>query len=185
MDERGRLGVKRCAEKNAAYQTSLFTRAESEWVEVDVKRVRVERSRKFGGPWLGRELLLRLELERSLEETLPNGREEIPWSAMAMILILGRLCELSSELHLAEHLYEASAMSDLLGVPEEKVNEDRLYRALDTLLSNDLTKVPPRSSPKRASSALSSAAAPCIRITDINIGRSANCSHSHEPALFC
>jgi transposase len=134
MDERGRLGVKRCAEKNTAYQTGLFTSTEPEWVEVDVKRVRVERSRKFGGPWLGRELLRRLELDRFLEEKLPNGREEIPWSAMAMILILGRLCEPSSELHLAEHLYEASAMSDLLGVPEEKVNEDRLYRALDILL---------------------------------------------------
>ena len=134
MDERGRLGVKRCAEKSTGYQTGLFTTTEPEWVEVDVKRVRVERSRKFGGPWLGRELLRRLELDRFLEETLPNGREEIPWSAMAMILILGRLCEPSSELHLAEHLYEASALSDLLGVPEEKVNEDRLYRALDTLL---------------------------------------------------
>jgi transposase len=134
IDERGRLGVKRCAEKNPCYQTGLFTRAEPEWVEVDVKGVRVERSRKFGGPWLGRELLRRLELDRFLEQTLPSGREEIPWSAMAMILILGRLCEPSSELHLAEHLYQASAMPDLLGVPEEKVNEDRLYRALDTLL---------------------------------------------------
>src|SRR5436309_3737138 len=134
MDERGRLGVKRCAEKHSGYQTGLFTKTEPEWVEVDVKRVRVERSRKFGGPWLGRELLRRLELDRFLEERLPNGREEIPWSAMAMILILGRLCEPSSELHLAEHLYEASAMSDLLGVPEEKVNEDRLYRTLDILL---------------------------------------------------
>src|SRR5437879_10091523 len=55
MDERGRLGVKRCAEKNTAYQTGLFTTTEPDWVEVDVKRVRVERSRKFGGPWLGRE----------------------------------------------------------------------------------------------------------------------------------
>ena len=134
MDERGRLGVKRCAEKNPGYQTGLFTTTEPEWVEVDVKRVPVERSRKFGGPWLGRELLRQLELDRFLEEKLPNGREEIPWSAMAMILILGRLCEPSSELHLAEHLYQASALSDLLGVPDEKVNEDRLYRALDTLL---------------------------------------------------
>jgi transposase len=134
MDERGRLGVKRCAEKQPGYQTGLFSRAEPEWVEVDLKRVRVERSRKFGGPWLGRELLRRLELDRFLAETLPNGREEIPWSAMAMILILARLCEPSSELHLAEHLYEASALSDLLGVPDEKVNEDRLYRTLDTLL---------------------------------------------------
>src|SRR5882724_9290202 len=127
MDERGRLGVKRCAEKHSGYQSDFFTKTEPEWVEVDVKRVRVERSRKLGGPWLGRELLRRLELDRFLEETLPNGREEIPWSAMAMILILGRLCEPSSELHLAKHLYEASAMSDLLGVPEEKVNVEELY----------------------------------------------------------
>ena len=90
MDERDRLGVKRCAEKNSGYQTGLFTRAEPEWVEVDLKRVRVERSRKFGGPWLGRELLRRLELDRFLEQTLPNRREEIPWSEMAMILIFGR-----------------------------------------------------------------------------------------------
>ncbi len=120
MDERGRLGVKRCAEKNTSYQTDLFTRAEPESVEADVKGVRVERSRKFGGPWLGKELLRRLELDRFLQERLPNRREELPWSAMAMILILGRLCEPSSELHLAEHLYPVSAMSDLLGVPEER-----------------------------------------------------------------
>jgi transposase len=134
MDEQGRLGVQRCAEKRTGYQTALFRTTEPEWVEVDLKRVRVERSRKFGGPWLGRELLRRLDLDGFLEQTLPNGREEIPWSAMAMILILARLCEPSSELHLAEHLYEASALSDLLGIPDEKVNEDRLYRALDTIL---------------------------------------------------
>ena len=53
---------------------------------------------------------------------------------MALVLVLGRLCEPSSELHLAEHFYEASALAELLGVPAEKVNEDRLYRALDQLL---------------------------------------------------
>src|SRR5512136_2981013 len=62
-DERGRLGVKRCAERSPAEQGSLFPRARPEWIEVDVKRVRVERSRKFGGPWLGLELLRRLELD--------------------------------------------------------------------------------------------------------------------------
>ena len=51
-----------------------------------------------------------------------------------MVLVLGRLCDPSSELHLAEQSYEASALSDLLGVPAEKVNDDRLYRALDQLL---------------------------------------------------
>jgi transposase len=134
MDEQGRLGVKHCAEKRPGHQTDLFRSTEPEWVEVDVKRVRVERSRKFGGPWLGKELLRRLALDEFLEQTLPNGREEIPWSATAMILLLARLCEPSSELHLAEHVYQGSALSDLLGIPDEKVNEDRLYRALDTLL---------------------------------------------------
>jgi len=44
---------------------------------------------KFGGPWLGLELLRRLELDRFLEETLPEGREEIPWPLMATVLVLG------------------------------------------------------------------------------------------------
>jgi transposase len=134
LDERGRLGVRRCAEERGEQQASLFPSPEPEWVEVDLKRVHVECSRKFGGVWLGRELLRRLELDRFFEEALPNGREEIPWAAMAMVLVLGRLCEPSSELHLAERFYESSALADLLGVPADKVNEDRLYRALDALL---------------------------------------------------
>jgi len=69
-----------------------------------------------------------------IERTLATGKEEIPWPVMAQILILARLCNPSSELHIAEHFYESSALSDLLGVAAEKVNEDRLYRALDQLL---------------------------------------------------
>ncbi|MGB9604717.1 MAG: IS1634 family transposase, partial [Bryobacteraceae bacterium] len=134
MDEQGRLGVKRCAERAASHQGHLFRDAEPRWVEVDVKRVRVERSRRFGSSWLGLELLRRLELDRFLEATLPEGREEIPWSMMATVLVLGRLCDASSELHLVEQFYESSALADLLSVPAEKVNEDRLYRALDRLL---------------------------------------------------
>jgi len=57
MDEQGRLGVKRCAGRTATQQGSWFRETQPEWVEVDVRRVRVESSRKFGGPWLGLELL--------------------------------------------------------------------------------------------------------------------------------
>ena len=53
---------------------------------------------------------------------------------MAQILMLGRMVEACSELRLAEHTYEASALADLMGVPAEKVNDDRLYRSLDRLL---------------------------------------------------
>ena len=48
--------------------------------------------------------------------------------------MLSRLCDPSSELYIAEHLYERTALGDLLGVPAGKVNDDRLYRALDVLL---------------------------------------------------
>jgi transposase len=37
-------------------------------------------------------------------------------------------------LHIAEHFYAQSALVELLGIPSEKVNENRLYRALDALL---------------------------------------------------
>lgn len=134
MDEQGRLGVKRCAERAGWHQGHLFRDPEPEWVEVDLKQVRVERSRRLGGPWLGLELWRQLQLDRFLEQTLPAGREEIPWPLMVTVLVVGRLCEATSELHLAERLYESSALADLLGVPAEKVNPDRLYRALDALL---------------------------------------------------
>ncbi len=134
MDEQGRLGVKRCAERRTAEQSGLFDQSRAEWVEIDLKRVKVERSRRFGGPWLGLELLRRVELDRFLESVLPAGREQVPWPLMATVLVLGRLCDPSSELQLAERFYENSALSDLLSVPAEKVNEDRLYRALDALI---------------------------------------------------
>ena len=53
---------------------------------------------------------------------------------MATVLVLGRLCDASRELHLAERFYQSSAPAELLSVPAEKVNEDRLCRALDALL---------------------------------------------------
>ena len=134
MDEQGRLGLKRCASGAGAPPAGLFAEASADWVEVDLKRVKIERKREFGGPWIGLELMRRLQLDQFLFEHLPAGREEVPWPLMAMVLVLGRLCYPSSELGVAARFYESSALADLLGVPAEKVNEDRLYRALDALL---------------------------------------------------
>ena len=136
MGEGERLGVQQAARgQGHSWQGRLFDEGgEPEWVEVDAKRVRAEQVRDFGGYWLGLEVSERLELIPLLERLLPQGREEIPWSMMAMTLVLMRLCEPSSELRIAEHLYERSALGDLLGVPLGKVNDDRLYRALDKLL---------------------------------------------------
>jgi transposase len=135
LDDRGRLAIRpQEAEGKGSYQRCLFEDEEPEWIEVDLKRIAVERTRRFGGPWLGLELFRRLGLDEFVRKTIPGGREEVPWAVMAMVLVLGRLCDPSSELHLAEQVYESSAMSELLGVPVDKVNDDRLYRALDQLL---------------------------------------------------
>ena len=130
------LGVKQAAtHKAGSWQSRLFDEeGEPEWVEVDSKRVRVEGVRDFGGCWLGLEVSERLGLIPLLQRLLPAGQEDIPWSMMAMTLVLMRLCEPSSELRIAEHLYEKSILPDLLGIPADKVNDDRLYRALDRLL---------------------------------------------------
>jgi len=135
MDKGGRLGIKRAAQGgDIPHQRRLFDEVEPEWVEVDIRRVRVERCVDFAGPWLGLELCKRLGLISWLKRVLPEGREEIPWSLMGLVLVLSRLCDPSSELHIAEHFYGHTALNDLLGVPVDKVNEDRLYRALDKLL---------------------------------------------------
>jgi transposase len=133
-DQSGRLGVQRAAEAHSHAQSGLFESAVPEWVEVDPKRVRIERARQFGGAWLGYELLDRLGLIEHLEHRLSSGREQVPWATMAMALVIGHLCDPSSELRFAEHGYEASALADLLGIPVSKVNDDRLYRTLDQLL---------------------------------------------------
>jgi transposase len=135
IDEHGRLGVQGVARPGTAPRGGLFAQpSRPDWVEVDLRGVRVERSRPFGGGWLGLMLIRQLGLSELLQALLPSGREEIPWSVMTVVLVLGRLLDPSSELHLAEHGYEASALAELLGVPAAKVNDDRLYRSLDRLL---------------------------------------------------
>ena len=135
LPEEVRLGVRQVAAPDAAAQQgALFERPKPQWVEVDFAGIRVERCRKFGGPWLGLQLIRTLGLDEFLARELPQGQEQIPWALMALVLVLARLCDPSSELHLAEHGYEELALEDLLGVPADKVNEDRLYRALDQLL---------------------------------------------------
>ena len=135
MDEAGRLGMKAAVEDcPSEKQGVLFADPECRFVQVDTARVRVENGRSFGGYWLGMQAVDRLGLADQLGRLIELGQEKVPWSMMALVLVLCRLCDPSSELHIAEHAYEHSALSDLLGVPASVVNEARLYRALDKLL---------------------------------------------------
>jgi transposase len=136
VGESSRLGVQQAARREAgSWQSRLFDEVgEPEWVEVDVRRVHAERVRDFGAYWLGLVVADKLGLISLLQQLLPEGREDVPWSMMALTLVLMRLSEPSSELRIAEYLYERSSLVELLGIPTDKVNDDRLYRALDNLL---------------------------------------------------
>jgi len=138
LDAEGRAKAKALARQitGRAEQPELFEAPGSggQTAPVRLDRVRVERGRSFGDVWLGWRLWQALRLDARCEEILPRGREQVPWSTMAAVLVIARLCEPSSELHIAEDWYRRTALEDVLGLAEERVNEDRLYRALDQLL---------------------------------------------------
>jgi transposase len=103
-------------------------------VPVRLNRLRLERGRSFGDVWLGWTLWRALRLDEICGELLPEGREGVPWSLVAAVLVVARLCQPSSELYIAETWYRSTALEDLLGLAGERLNDDRLYRALDRLL---------------------------------------------------
>jgi transposase len=139
LDEQEKIGweeIGRVLDGKPAATESLFDQKPDipSWATVNLKGVQVERLRHFGDVYLGLALWKRLGLEEFCEKHMPSGREEIPWSVMAAVLSLARFCAPSSELQIAESWYQKTALDDLLGVPAEKINDDRLYRSLDAIL---------------------------------------------------
>jgi transposase len=107
---------------------------EDETVLVRLKGVKLDRVRDFGDVWMAWGLWRLLGLDRLLGELMPRGQEEVPWAAVAAILVIARFCQPQSELHIESTWYRGTALDDLLGVAIEKVHTDRLYTALDVLL---------------------------------------------------
>ena len=138
LDEEVRVGWEHMAEvlDGRLHQLGLLSSDPEppEWARVDVSRVRVERLRRFGDVYLGLALWRRLKLDEFFDEVMEEGREGVSWSTMACILALARFCAPSSELRIADFWYGKTALDELVGVPAGKVNDDRLYRALDALL---------------------------------------------------
>src|SRR5438552_8170145 len=138
LDAQGRARARtlalRLTGRDEQYELFEAPAGRSEPVAVRLDQIRLERARRFGDVWLAWRLWRALALDRFCSEHLVEGREQVPWSAMAAILVIARLCEPASELHIAEDWYRRTALDDLLGVPAERINDDRLYRALDRLL---------------------------------------------------
>lgn len=139
LDKEERIGweeISRILSGKSTHQGSLLEKTEEppSWATVDINRVSVERLRNFGDIYLALLLWQQLGFAEFCREYMSEGRETIPWSVMACILTIARFCSPSSELQIADSWYGKTAMDDLIGVSAERINDDRLYRALDALL---------------------------------------------------
>ena len=101
---------------------------------VVVSKVRLERTRQFGACWLGLGLWKRLELDGFFEQALDDDPADVPWSRVAALLAINRLCAPGSELAVEQRWYPSTALDDLLEIEEGKINDTRLYRCLDRIL---------------------------------------------------
>jgi transposase len=99
-----------------------------------IHRVRLERTRQFGACYLGWELWKQLELDSFFEEAIDGEKADVPWSRVAALLAINRLCEPGSELAIEQRWYPSTALDDLLEIGEDKINDTRLYRCLDRIL---------------------------------------------------
>ena len=107
---------------------------DAEVAQVLVQRVRLERTRQLGPALLGLALWRQLRLDAFFETRVDAIPADVPWSRVAAILAITRLCAPGSELALEERWYPTTALDDLLHIPEGAINDSRLYRTLDHLL---------------------------------------------------
>ena len=94
-----------CAERSLLDPPHYDDPTEDEPILVQLRDIRLERSRRFGDVWLALGLWRLLGLDVLLEQLIPEGREQIPWHQMAAILTIARFCEPSSELHIEDTWY--------------------------------------------------------------------------------
>jgi transposase len=127
-------------EQGEAQQLKLFPSHvaapanDPEVARVLLHKVRLERTRQFGACFLGLELWKRLELDSFFERTMDGAPADVPWSRVAALLAINRLCAPGSELAIEQRWYPSTALDDLLAIEEGKINDTRLYRCLDRIL---------------------------------------------------
>src|SRR2546421_4576051 len=127
-------------EQGVAQQLKLFPShvdpppGDPEVARVLLNQVRLERTRQFGACFLGLELWKRLELDRFFEQAIDDDPADVPWSRVAALLTINRLCAPGSELAVEQRWHPSTAVDDLLAIEEGKINDTRLYRCLDRML---------------------------------------------------
>ena len=106
---------------------------DAEVAQVLIQRVRLERTRQLGPCLLGLTLWRQLQLDDFFAARVDQADADVPWSRIAAILAINRLCAPGSELAIQERWYPTTALDDLLHIADGKVNDSRLYRTLDQL----------------------------------------------------
>jgi transposase len=124
-----------------ARQLQLFADDESVALHDDPNVVRIKldsagwtNARSFGDVWLARWLWHYLKLDEIIARHIPPGKHTVRPADIVAIEVINRLCAPCSEFALAEHWYAATGLPDLLGVSDDVLTKDRLYRMLDALL---------------------------------------------------
>src|SRR5438445_4299561 len=134
-----------------AKQLTLFPEDEAAppTEDAEVVRIRLDsvgwtNGRRFGDVWLAWWLWRSLHLDEIVARHLPQGKHTVRPADIVAIEVINRLCAPCSEFALAEHWYAATALPELLGIPDDAITKDRLYRTLDDLrtikeaIENDL-----------------------------------------------
>ena len=76
-----------------------------------------------------------IQLDAIVDRHVPAGKETVRPAAVVAIEVIKRLYAPCSEFALAKQWYASTGLDDLLGVADEHVTKDRLYRTLDQLLT--------------------------------------------------
>ncbi|HEU4766018.1 MAG TPA: IS1634 family transposase [Pyrinomonadaceae bacterium] len=134
-----------------AEQLQLFPDEEEAAISDDptIARVRLDQigwtnARAFGDVWLAWQLWRLLKLDEIIARHLPRGAHTVAPADVVAIEVINRLCAPVSEFALAEHWYASTGLEDLLGVANDEITKDRLYRTTDALrnakeaIENDL-----------------------------------------------
>jgi transposase len=127
-------GQEGCDESQLALFEEEIKAPLPQWAEVNLSSISIERVREFGKVYLSLALWRRLGLKQFFEEHIEQGKGSVSWSDIALLLATGRFCDQSTELALSERWYASTALGDILGIDEDKIYENRLYRGLDKVL---------------------------------------------------
>src|SRR5216684_7041487 len=87
---------------------------DAEVAQVLIQRVRLERTRQLGPALLGLALWRQLQLDEFFEARVDAVPADVPWSRVAAILAINRLCAPGSELAIEARWYPTTALDDLL-----------------------------------------------------------------------